>query len=444
MTIGNAGSQHRGECIWWAQGPGCLEQIQEWQQWVQHCHLSSDSEASECITFADGRLSVRVEGEQQLFTMTMDNGNLSKTKLGESCRVEPKTQERPQHAQEKIEGKPRKACPFTYFKTWHGLSGVLEVIYVQVKRPLDWEALALINQDLGRGSINDNTTEEPGAQTTECTQNPQGLPPKLRPPETMPSIATTKVILGQGLWCDEELTMAWERYMQTEGLSQHVCCQHCDSTEKPIAVVIPGRMEQRRQLVCFCTTCWRFTSRHHSKIVPMDISFFKQFYSNTGKFHRALPYVEEEHPKRIRGPVTDHELDQFRKERLKPHKAGGPDRSTNEIFRSLTTEELAVVREWADRVLQDAQSASSVLTDDILNCSIRLLHKGGDTSDTPGDWRPIGLLNVGIQLIHHIINARLTNITEEENLIVPGQDGGRSGRGVDLNQLKLDWITSES
>jgi hypothetical protein len=31
-----------------------------------------------------------------------------------------------------------------------------------------------------------------------------------------------------------------------------------------------------------------------------------------------------------------------------------------------------------------------------------------------------------------------------ENLIVPGQDGGRAGRGVDLNQLKLDWITSEA
>ena len=56
----------------------------------------------------------------------------------------------------------------------------------------------------------------------------------------------------------------------------------------------------------------------------------------------------------------------------------------------------------------------------------------------------VGLLNVGIQLIHRIINARLTTITEAENLIVPGQDGGRAGRGVDLNQLKLDWITSES
>jgi hypothetical protein len=43
-----------------------------------------------------------------------------------------------------------------------------------------------------------------------------------------------------------------------------------------------------------------------------------------------------------------------------------------------------------------------------------------------------------MQLVHHIINYRLTLISEAENLIVPGQDGGRAGRGVDLNQLKLD------
>jgi hypothetical protein len=96
------------------------------------------------------------------------------------------------------------------------------------------------------------------------------------------------------------------------------------------------------------------------------------------------------------------------------------------------------------RVLKDAKSASSVFTDEVLNCSIRLLHKGGDTSNRPSDLRPIGLLNVGIQLLHHVINYRLTTITEAENLIVPGQDGGRAGRGVDLNQLKLDWVTSEA
>ena len=174
----------------------------------------------------------------------------------------------------------------------------------------------------------------------------------------------------------------------------------------------------------------------------MDVSFFKQLNPATGKFHRALPYADDEHPRRIRGPITDHELDHFRKTRLKLRKAGGPNKETNELYRSLTAEELAVVRTWADRSRRDVQGAASVLTDDDLRCAIRLLHKGGETSDKPSDW--IGLLNVGTQLVHHVINYRLTTITEVENLIVPGQDGGRAGRGVDLNQLKLEWITSEA
>ena len=59
---------------------------------------------------------------------------------------------------------------------------------------------------------------------------------------------------------------------------------------------------------------------------------------------------------------------------------------------------------------------------------------------------PCTLLNVGIQLLHHVINYRLTTITERQRtvIIVPGQDGGRSGQGVDLNQLKLNWITNEA
>jgi len=138
--------------------------------------------------------------------------------------------------------------------------------------------------------------------------------------------------------------------------------------------------------------------------------------------------------------VTDHEL-HFRNDRLQLQKEGRPDKCVKELVRSLTTEELEINRAWADRALRDVLGAQ-VLTDEILNCSIRLLHKGGDTSNKPSDWRP--LPNVCMQLVHHVVNYRLTVITEAENLIAPGQDGGRAGRGVDLNQLKLYWITSEA
>jgi hypothetical protein len=109
----------------------------------------------------------------------------------------------------------------------------------------------------------------------------------------------------------------------------------------------------------------------------------------------------------------------------------------------MTTDKMAVVRAWVDQVLTDAKGAEE-MTEEVLKCTINLLHKGGDTGDKPSDWRPIGLMNVSMQLLHHIINYRLTVITEMENILVPGQDGGRGGRNVDLNQLKIGWITKEA
>ena len=125
-------------------------------------------------------------------------------------------------------------------------------MYAQVKELLHWEELARITKSL------------------------------------ITNLTSRKIIMDQGAWSDEEQTIAWERYMQTEGLSQHVSCQHCKGMEKPIAVVVPGKDQQRRKLTCFCTDCWSFSSIRHNKTTSMDVSFFKQFNPETGKFHRAL------------------------------------------------------------------------------------------------------------------------------------------------------------
>jgi hypothetical protein len=409
MTIGNGGSHHREERSWWAQGPGCFERISEWERWIQQDHSSTIEGMLESVTSKNGKICVKVNDAQSSFQIRIQDGRMTSGDTGKSSQVQPLAHANPgQHAKENLETTVRKTYPSTRSEIWHGPPGAIRVMYAQVQKPLEWEALATI------------------------TKEPEFDPNSLR------------VVMKQGIWSEKEKTIAWESYMQTEGLSQQVSCQHCDCRKKPIVVVTQGNTQPRRQLVGFCTSCWNFTNILHHRDARMDISFFKQFNPDTGKFRRALPYADEQHPRRIRGPITDHEMDHFRRDRLKLRKAGGPDKETNELYRSLTMEELAIVRVWADRVLQDAQSASSVLTDEMLNCSIRLLHKGGDTSDKPSDWRPIGLLNVGMQLVHHIINYRLTLITEAENLIVPGQDGGRAGRGVDLNQLKLDWVTSEA
>lgn len=117
-------------------------------------------------------------------------------------------------------------------------------------------------------------------------------------------------------------------------------------------------------------------------------------------------------------------------------KKEGSDKSNNELLRALMSEEMKITRVWVYKVLRDIKWAES-LTAEVLNCTVNLLHKDGNTSDKPSDWRPIGLLNVCMQLLHHIVNYRMTVITEVKNILVSGQDGER-GAGVDLNQIKLN------
>jgi hypothetical protein len=45
------------------------------------------------------------------------------------------------------ENKVQETWPFAECKTWHDSSGTLGVVYVQGKRLLDWEALALLTQE---------------------------------------------------------------------------------------------------------------------------------------------------------------------------------------------------------------------------------------------------------------------------------------------------------
>ena len=82
-------------------------------------------------------------------------------------------------------------------------------MYAQVQKPLEWEALAI------------------------ATKEPEFDPNSLR------------VVMKQGIWSEKEKMIAWESYMQTEGLSQQVNCQHCECRKKPIVVVTQGKTQPR-------------------------------------------------------------------------------------------------------------------------------------------------------------------------------------------------------
>jgi hypothetical protein len=130
MTIGNAGSQHREERSWWAQGPTCLDQLQEWKQWVQYCHTTGDIKAPACITIVNGLLSIKVEGGQRLVQLDMGTGNVLESTTEEPVKTEPSAQvETLHHEGEKQGNKSQETWPFTECKTWHDSSGNLKVVY---------------------------------------------------------------------------------------------------------------------------------------------------------------------------------------------------------------------------------------------------------------------------------------------------------------------------
>jgi hypothetical protein len=118
-------------------------------------------------------------------------------------------------------------------------------MYVKVKRLLEWEELALLaqasadeQQEKGDADMQDTDKRHTGMDLDAHKQSVSEGSRK-HPNQAL----MQKMIMDQGPWYVEELTVARERYMQTEGLCQHICCQHCESMEKPIVVVASGKME---------------------------------------------------------------------------------------------------------------------------------------------------------------------------------------------------------
>ena len=188
MTIGNGGSHHRAERSWWAQGPRSLEQIGEWERWIQQDHSLTIEKMLKGVTFEEGKICVRVDEAQSPFQICMQHGQVTGGDTGKPSQAQPLAHVNPgQPATENLGTTVRKAYPSTSSEIWHGPPGAIRVMYAQVQKPLEWEALAII------------------------TKEPEFDPNSLR------------VVMKQGIWSEKEKMIAWESYMQTEGLSQQVC-----------------------------------------------------------------------------------------------------------------------------------------------------------------------------------------------------------------------------
>ena len=96
--------------------------------------------------------------------------------------------------------------------------------------------------------------------------------------------------------------------------------------------------------------------------------------------------------------VTEIEWDKFIRFYLNPDKAPGPSKGPNELIKKASSIEMKILRAWVNRVLTE-HLTPEILCEEDVHGVISLLHKGGETTILPSDWRPVVLMDGIDQLL---------------------------------------------
>ncbi len=125
---------------------------------------------------------------------------------------------------------------------------------------------------------------------------------------------------------------------------------------------------------------------------------------------------------------------------LKIGKVPGPDNIQEELVKTMSPEQLRVIRLWLNEVLEEGIPLTKVTEKEMMD-RLALLHKGGSKTNMSSHWRPVVLLNCTNQLITYIINQRLTEMFENTHILSQAQGGFRQNKSTDINGCKLYGIT---
>jgi hypothetical protein len=102
----------------------------------------------ESVTSKNGKICVKVDDAQSSFQIRIQDGRMTSGDTGKSSQVQPLAHANPgQHAKENLETTVRKTYPSTRSEIWHGPPRAIRVMYAQVQKPLEWEALAIITKE---------------------------------------------------------------------------------------------------------------------------------------------------------------------------------------------------------------------------------------------------------------------------------------------------------
>ena len=159
------------------------------------------------------------------------------------------------------------------------------------------------------------------------------------------------------------MAIAWELYFQDHGSAPHAWCgtEGCKkrqplviSTQAPLEGFSQASREhpggdnqhnsteaQRRQLGGFCAHCWQRVGLRtgRDEVASIDFMKIKRVFKNAGKINPEA---------RLCGPVTENEFQKFVDNYLKNNKSPGPDGVTNECIKTMSREELDILRMWVN------------------------------------------------------------------------------------------------
>ena len=191
---------------------------------------------------------------------------------------------------------------------------------------------------------------------------------------------------GSSLWKEDNQARALECYFQEQGLAHHCCCQFCGMREKenlkPHVLPLDNRRkvdskEEAVFLQGFCQRCWQVTSLRQGRDTVGDT----EFLDKAGVFSKKIAANKGY---RLRGEITKDEMGGYVKNYLKAGKAGGLDGATAETLKSMSEEEMDIIRLWVNSILTKEKPQQSMTAKDMLG-RIRVLHKGGNTAHKPSD-----------------------------------------------------------
>ena len=257
--------------------------------------------------------------------------------------------------------------------------------------------------------------------------------------------AMRKLIFGSALWKEDNQARALECYFQEQGLAHHSCCQFCGMRDKnntkPHVLPLDNRRREDSKekavfLQGFCQRCWQVTNLRQGRDTVGDTTFLDKAGVFAKRIAANKGYL-------LRGEITKDEMGRYVKNYLKAGKAGGLDGATAETLKSMSDEELDIIRLWVNSILTTEKSQQNMTAKDMLG-RIRMLHKGGSTAHKPSDWRPVVLLNTVNQLVMHILHQRLKGIVEKEGWLEAGQAGSRTMKGTEVNWNKLEHVIREA